>query len=208
MKTSIDAINDFITNTGNDWKQYLDNYFKEDSENPEDINHYIEIFISACREDIMSNNQSNLKTIEKKIDNDLLYKRLQNYLKDSLSTYFAAAPLRTLDITDSGRATEAVKNIFFRAILRFDRDIINEYEKWGFSDLDAMLNFFNMLDGLCAYLIEMNCSRSTIEKFVYNNMRLSKNLSAELATLIDDNFHDLKINYIIDKLKRFDAVES
>lgn len=201
MKSSIEALNELTSRYNDDWKQILDNYLKDDNEVSEDAAEYIEAFLFACKEDMISGKQENWKKLEDKIKNDLLFDNLRNHVKESLSAYYKAAPLRALDAQDAGKASKAVQEIFDRAILRFDIKIIDKYEKCGFPSQNALIDFLNVLDNFCSYMVERNFCCSTIEGYAKLNMRFSSKLCKQIAEIIDENFQQLKINYIIDNLK-------
>lgn len=204
MKTSIDALNDLITRCGDDWKQILDDYFKDNEEISGEVNETIEIFLRAYKEDTISNNQTNLKKIKNMISNDLLYKNLNNYVRDLLSAYYSAAPLRALWAQDAEKASKTVREIFDRAILRFDISIADEYEKYGFSSQEALYDYLNTLDNMCTFIVQKNLHRTSIEWYVKFHLRFSNEMCKKLTDAIDTNLNQLKMNYIIDKLKFMD----
>ena len=201
MKSSIEALNELTSRYDDDWKQILDSYLKGDDEVPEEVREYIEEFLFACKEDMISDKQDNWKKLEDKIKNDLLYDNLRNRVKESLSAYYIAAPLRALDAQDAGKASKAVQEIFERALLRFDTKFIDKYEKCGFSSQDAMIEFLNVMDSFCSYMIERNFCCSTIEVYAKNIMRFSPKLCKQIAEMIDANFRQFQVNYIIDNLR-------
>lgn len=201
MKSSIDALNELISRYDDDWKQILDSYLKGDDEVPEEVREYIEEFLFACKEDMISDKQDNWKMLEDKIKNDLLYDNLRNHVKESLSAYYIAGPLRALDAKDAGKASKAVQEIFERALLRFDIKFLEKYEKCGFSSQDALIEFLNVMDSFCSYMVERNFCCSTIEVYAKNIMRFSPKLCKQIAEIIDANFRQFQVNYIIDSLK-------
>ena len=77
MKTSIDNLKVLIESLGEDWKTKLDMYLKnEDVDLDRKGKNSIEDFLQSCMEEIKDNKVSSLQRVEKKIDNDLLYKNL------------------------------------------------------------------------------------------------------------------------------------
>lgn len=201
MKSSIEALNELTSRYDDDWKQFLDSYLKGDDEVPEEVGEYIEEFLFACKEDMISEKQDNWKKLEGKIKNDLLYDNLRNYVKKSLSAYYIAAPLRALDAQDAGKASKVIQEIFERALLRFDIRFIDKYEKCGFSSQDALIQFLNVMDSFCSYMVERNFCCSTIEGYAKSFLRFSPKLCKQVAESIDNNFRQFQVNYIIDNLK-------
>lgn len=201
MKSSIETLNELTSRYNDIWKQILDSYLKDDEGVPEEAGNYIENFILACREDMISDRQGNWKKLEKRINNDLLYDNLRNYIRKSLSTYYLAAPLRALEARDAEEALKVTQEIFDHAILRFDINVIDKYEKYGFSSQEELADFLNALDSFCSYMVERNFCSSAIEEYAKYNMRFSSKLCRQIAKIIDTNFQQLKINYIVDSLK-------
>lgn len=200
VKSSIETLNELTSRYNDVWKQILDSYIKDD-EVPEEARRYIEDFILACREDMISDRQDNWKKLEERINNDLLYDNLRKHVRDSLSAYYSAAPLRALDTQDAEKASKVVQEIFDHAILRFDIKILDKYEKYGFPSKDSLTEFLNVLDSFCSYMAERNFCCSTIEEYAKHTMRFSSKLCKQIAKIIDTNFQQLKINYIIDNLR-------
>lgn len=201
MKSSIEALNELTSRYNDDWKQLLDNYLKDGNVVPVEVKEYIEEFLFVCREDMISDRQDNWKKLEERIKNDLLYDNLRNHIKESLSAYYMVAPLRALDAQDADRASKVVQEIFNSAILRFDAKIIEKYDSLGFHSQDALIDFLNVLDSFCSYMVEKNFCCSTIEEYARYNMRFSAKLCKQIAGIIDKNFQQFKINYIMDNLK-------
>lgn len=205
MKTTEDSLEVLIEAVGEEWKLTLDNYLKDrGNELPGEIESVVSDFLDDCREIVISNNTRDLKIIEKKINNDLLYRNLYDYIKESLNAYYLAAPLRTLVIKDAKKAEKAVDNIFHQVLLRFNPEILDMPEDYGFVDRDAFINFLNMFDSFCSFIVERNFCYTTIESVVYNTFRFSKKMCTQISRLIDDNFQQIKMNYIIDRLKEYD----
>lgn len=155
MKSSIETLNELISRYNEDWKQILDSYLKDD-EVPEEAREYIEDFLLVCKEDMISEKQEDWKKLEGMIKNDLLYDNLRNHVRESLSAFYVSAPLRTLYAQDAEKASKAIQKIFDCAILRYDIEIIDKYEERGFSSVDALIDFLNVLDGFCSYMVERN----------------------------------------------------
>lgn len=201
MKSSIEALNEITSRYNDSWKQILDSYLKGDDEVPEEVIKYIDEFLFACKEDMISDKQDNWKKLEGKIKNDLLYDNLRKHVKECLSAYYIAAPLRALDAQNAEKASEVVQEIFERALLRFDIKFIKKYEECGFPSKNALIDFLNVMDSFCSYMVERNFCCSTIEGYAKHNMRFSSKLCKQIAEAIDNNFQQFQVNYIIDNLK-------
>lgn len=205
MKKEIRSLNILIEAIGEEWKQTLDSYLKDrEKDFSEETELIISDFLDVCREAIISNNTQDLKLIEKKINNDLLYHNLYNYIKESLNAYYLAAPLRALAVKDAGKTEKVVCDIFNQVILRFNPEILNVPENLGFADQEALISFLNMFDSFCSFIAERNFCYTAIENVVYNTFRFSKKMCTQISKIIDDNFQQIRMNYIIDRLKEFD----
>ncbi len=201
MRTSIDNLKTLIENLGEDWKTKLDVYLKnEDVELDWKGKDSVEDFLQSCMEEIKDNKVSCLQKVEKKIDNDLLYKNLKKYLDDSLWTFYAFAPLRALGAVNFQEACDIMEQVFNRAVLRFHPNITQEYEKYHFDNGKAFTEFLNAQDGLCSYMIGKTMHYEAMLSFVYMQTRLPKELCKKLVDMVDGNFNELRMNYIIERL--------
>ncbi|MCM1087736.1 MAG: hypothetical protein NC419_06235 [Muribaculaceae bacterium] len=201
MKTSTDNLEVLIEILGEDWKTKLDNYLKsEEVELNSKGRECIEDFFESCIEEIKEGRTSNLQKVEKKINNDLLYKNLRNYFDGLLWAFYAFAPIRAVSVVDSEKAHDIIEQIFENAILRYNSDILQNYEKYCFDNGSAFADFLNAQDGLCSFIISKNMHRNTMENFIYMQTQLPKGLCRQMADIIDKNFNNLRMNYIIGKL--------
>lgn len=202
MKKGIEYLELLIENLGEEWKQKLDEYLKDNTEEIlEEDKEILSDFLNVCREDVISNNTNDLHLIEEKMDNNLLYNNMRNFVKESLDVYYLVAPIRSLAVKDEEKAAKLIEEIFDQVILRFNPEIIDKYEDFGFADQDEFLKFLNMFDSFCAFMAEKNYYYTTIEKISYNSFRFPKTVCKQISKIIDSNFQQIKINYIIDKLK-------
>lgn len=201
MKTSNDYLKILIEVLGEEWKQKLNDYLKdEDIELDNKSRNCIEDFLMVCMEEIKDNESSNLQKVEKKINNDLLYKNIRGYLDSLLLPFYAFAPLRTLEVKDYNRAAEVIGQIFQQTILRFNPNIFQDFDKYGFDNGDVFADFLNAQASICSFAVRKNMCYGAIEDFIYSQTRLSRKLCKYMTSLIDNNFDALKINYIIEKI--------
>jgi len=201
MKTSIEHLKDLIEFLGDNWKQELDNFFKEDeiSTDGEAANKIMD-FLEACKEEIIEEKTSSLQKVEKLIDNDLLYKNMYEYIEEMLRPYYVSAPLRTLEVKEPGAAVRAIEVIFERAVLRFDPNIPQRYEELGFANEDIFIDFLNTFNAVCTFVVSKNFCFDAIEDFIFTRTRLPKKVCIRVAEMLDENFNQLKINYIVERL--------
>lgn len=201
MKTSIEYLKDLVDVLGKDWKSKLDSYLKdEEIELNAESKECIENFFLVCIEEIKDNKTSNLQKVEKMIDNELLYKNMKEYLDNLLRSFYAFAPLRALGVKEPDRAGEVMQQVFEQTILRFNPDIVKDYDQYGFDNVGAFAAFLNAQDGICSFLVGKNMYYGMMEDFIYTQTRLPKKLCAQMADLIEHHFEALKLNYIIEKL--------
>lgn len=201
MKTSIDNLKTLIEILGEDWKTKLDSYLKnEEVELERKSRACIEDFFESCMEEVKDNKTADLQKVEKKINNDLLYKNLKNYLDGLLWAFYAFAPLRALGVKDSKKACEIINHIFTQTTLRYNPNILQDYEKYGFDNGSSFADLLNAQDGLCSFMVDKNMHRDAMKDFVYTQTRLPKDLCKQIADIVDSNFNELRMNYIIEKL--------
>lgn len=203
MKTSIECLKELIELLGEEWKQVLADYFNgEEIVVSQDAEDGIVDFLDICMEEIIADKTASLKKVEALIDNDLLYKNIREYVDEMLRPYYASAPLRALDVKDSGAAIEAIEKIFERAILRFDPSLPQRYEELGFANPDAFIDFLVAFDAVCTFIIGKNLCYEAMEDFIFTKTRLPQKVCKRVAELLDVNFSQLKINFIVEKLNK------
>ncbi|MBP3505399.1 MAG: hypothetical protein J6K43_03245 [Lachnospiraceae bacterium] len=186
---------------GEEWKQKLDSYLKdEEVEMDNSSKACISDFLMTYKEEIMDNETAQLQAVEKKINNDLLFKNLKNYMENLLEPYYAFAPLRAFYVKNPDDTLKLMEDMFKQTILRFNHDILQHYSKYGFDNMDAFADFLNVLDSLCTYSVKKNLYCDAIEDLIYSQTRLQKVLCKRITDLIDSNFNTMKLNYIIEKL--------
>ncbi len=206
METSQSYLKKMMEQLGENWKEILDSFFKEDDEQiDDDMENCILSFLDACKEEIIADKPASLQKVEKMIDNDLLYKNIQVYLDKMLQPFYVSAPLRTHAVKDEAAAIRNIEAIFQNAILRFYPNISKQYAKYGFENQDAFINFLNVFDSMCAFTISKSFCREAIEDFIYAQTRLPKKMCKKVAELIDANFLSLQMNYIIERISKRDS---
>ncbi len=205
VEKSVQYLNKLQEIAGEEWKQELDSYLKEEENELSDESEACIIdFLMTYKEEVVENRTTNLQEVEKKINNDLLLKNLKDYLDDLLEPYYAFAPLRILCVKAPNETPGLVEEIFGQTILRYNFDILQEYEKYGFENMQAFGKFLNVLDGICAYVVKRNMYRGAVEDFIYNQTRLPGTLCRKIADLIESNFDSMKLSYIIEKLNQME----
>ena len=204
MKTSNQYLQELIENEGENWKQTLDAFFRGEEDLDSDIEECILNFLNACKEEIIDNKKDSLKKIEKVIDNDLLYKSVRGYVEDMLYPYHASAPLRTCEVKDSEAAVKHIEEIFNHAILRFNPNISQKYSEFGFENEESFIDFLNVFDSMCTFVISRNLHCESIEQFIERKTKLPKKLCTKITELINMNFNQLQLNFIIERLNKME----
>lgn len=205
VEKSINYLNRLQEIVGETWKQELDSYLKEEEDELSDESRDCIVgFLMTYKEEVVENRTTNLQEVEKKINNDLLFKNLKDYLDDLLEPYYAFAPLRIFYVKAPEKTPELIEELFGQTILRYNFDVLQEYEKYGFENIKAFGDFLNALDGICAYVVKRNMYRGAIEDFIYNQTRLPKVLCGKITDLIEANFDSMKLSYIIEKLNQME----
>lgn len=205
VEKSIQYLNNLQEIAGEAWKQELDCYLKdeEDELSDESIGCIVD-FLMIYKEEVVENRTANLQEVKKKINNDLLIKNLKDYVDNLLEPFYAFAPLRVFCVKAPDEAPGLVEEIFGQTVLRYNFDILQEYEKYGFENIQAFGNFLNTLESICAYVVKKNMYSRAIEDFIYNQTRLPMVLCRKLTDLIDANFDSMKLSYIIEKLNQME----
>ena len=130
VEKSIKYLNKLQEIVGEAWKQELDSYLKEEEDELSDESKECIVgFLMTYKEEVVENKTANLQEVEKKINNDLLFKNLKDYLDDLLGPYYAFAPLRIFYVKAQEETLGLIEEMFEQTILRYNFDILQEYEK-------------------------------------------------------------------------------
>ncbi len=203
----MESLNIMIETLGNDWKQKLDYYLKgEEDELDDKSKGCVEDFLMAFLEGVRDNRVSDLQKIEKKIDNELLYKNMSDYVKRLLWVFYAFAPFRSQIVKDPQRARDIITSIFVQNVLRYNPNLLSDFEEYGFENEEVFTNFLNALGSLCGFVVEKNFCRSAIKNFIDAQTGLPQTLCEHVTELIDQNFAVLRQNSIIEKLNQMEGI--
>ena len=199
MKSSSKCLKELIKNEGEDWKKKLSSYLKEEEADVENEELY-SAFIDAYRENSIDNVQSELQSVSREIDNDLLMGELKEYITGILSGYYAAEPIRIMEKKNYEETIEIVNAVFEQCILRLNPKFGSSYEEYGFHMREDFDKVIYLLDSLVRFLVKRNLSKDAMAEVIYVNIRVSKKLCQYIADLTDKNFDKIQMRLIIDKV--------
>lgn len=205
MQNSIEVLNKIIKKIGEDWKKCLDTYLKYESgeidaeEMPQYGGLFVE-FVNAYKEDIIDDKASVMKQMEKKINNDLLFNDLNDYIDKLLEAYNAINPLRVLEVQDYQKAKKLVDFIFDQVIIRLNPNAQEKYADFGLGNKEEFLNVGGVINSLCTFIVLQNLHKDAMPEMIRLNTRLSKDLTEYIAEKTDQNFESLKTQLILKKV--------
>lgn len=201
MKSSLEYLEKIIELYGDNWKKRIDTYLnQEDSDEKDDNESYIEEFLNAYKEVVIENNESEMKKVERIIDNDLLFNDIKVYVENLLNIYYAAESLRVLEVKDSRLAEKLVDSIFEQCIIRLNPAIIAQYKEFEIASEDAFRSLASVLASLGTFSVRNNLYIDEITNVIYRNTRLSKTMCQYISGKIDKNFEQLRLMLIMQKL--------
>lgn len=201
MKTSIEVIDEIIKIKGEEWKKYLNDGLKtEDDGNLSEEMKLFEYFIEAYKEDIYKNNKKVLEQVEKKINNDLLYTDMKEYVDKLMEAYTLIYPLRVLEVRDKEKVLALIDYIFNEGIIRYNPNIEEKYKEYGLEVKEELENILGVLDSISTFVVANNLCKNAIGETIQYNLRLSHELSKYIAEIIDKNFEKLRTIIIVKKL--------
>lgn len=205
MKSSVELLNEIMKEIGEDWKKSLDTYLKQELDEIEageafPYNNLFSEFIDVYKEDVIDNKASILKQIEKIINNDLLLNRLKVYVDKLLEAYHAINPLRVLEVQDHKKAMGLIDYVFEQIVLRYNPDAKERYAEFGLEKEGEFLAVAGVLNSLSTFIVAQNLHREATVEVIRFNTRLSKEISEYVATIMDQNFENLKTKIILEML--------
>lgn len=205
MKSSLEYLEKIIELHGDKWREKLDIYLKQEEDDEkddkkDDNESYIEDFLDAYKEVVIENNESEMKKVEEIINNDLLFHNIKMHVEDMLRVYYAAESLRILQVKDIKLAEKLVDSVFEQCIIRLNPAIIEQYNKFEIASEDAFRSLVSVLASLSSFSVKNNLYIDEIAKVIYRNTRLSKTMCQYISKKIDENFEELRLMLIMQKL--------
>lgn len=201
MKSSLEYLEKIIELYGDNWREKLDTYLKQEEDDEKDDNEsYIEEFLDAYKEVVIESNESEMKKVEEIINNDLLFHNIKIHVEDMLKIYYAAESLRILQVKDIRLAEKLVDSIFEQCIIRLNPAIIAQYKEFEIASEDVFRSLASVLASLSTFSVKNNLYIDEITNVIYRNTRLSKTMCRYISGKIDKNFEQLRLMLIMQKL--------
>lgn len=129
-------------------------------------------------------------------------------VNDCLVYYKALSPIRELSFLDEERAKAFLKDCFENYIIRLDYEVS---ERYGFLEVYNEGNVKRMLsaiDRLTDYYVERLLIKKEVQKDFKEETGISDTVCSYYAELYEDNFQELKLNMILNKLNNLEEMLS
>ena len=200
MRSSLECLQEFIDKNGEEWQKRLSTCMKSDEELSPDERACFQDFVEAYREAVIAGKSDELGAVKKRIANDLLADELREYIDQYLTGFYAAEPLRTLEVKDFDSAKKLADLIFEEKIVRFNPAIYEKYADFGFDAEQTFASVVNVVASLAEFTVEGNLQKKAIEEAVYTNIRITRKLSSYIAEKTDRNSEAIRAGLILRRL--------
>lgn len=134
------------------------------------------------------------------ISEDKIISILKKQVDISMIYYKMLQPIRKMSFQDGERAKAMIEDIFSNYILRLDYAVFDRYKYLDDNSENSIKKLFSALDRLTDYYVE----HLFVQKQVQNDFKMETGISEEVcafyAQLYEENFKELKVNLIMNKL--------
>ncbi len=118
--------------------------------------------------------------------------------------YNAMKPVRILEKSNSRLCEDFLKDVMENYVCRWSIDCSQRFHDYNFSDSDEMQNAMKSLVMLSNFYVGKAFSSEMIREHFYSETGLSKYISDYYAGLLNNNYQDIKLNLILQKIESLD----
>lgn len=124
---------------------------------------------------------------------------LEEWVENALQGYRGFEPIRTLSVEDDETARNFFRAAFDNYVLRFDPKFVEKYCTYRL-DRDSMAMVLRLLDSITDFYISSHMTRIAIREDFEEETGLNDELCDFYASLVDENYELLLMNYITENL--------
>lgn len=143
-----------------------------------------------------------IKSITETLFNDNeLVEKLNIFLAENTEDYINCNLVRELYKKDSILTKDLLSDIFNNTILRTKSVQEEKLKYFGITSLENYKDIAISMRNVVNFCVQKRFVKEESEEFINYILGLDKELCEHLATLIEDNFLELKLNFIMDMLQ-------
>lgn len=143
-----------------------------------------------------------IESITKTLFNDsVLVEKLNNFLAENTGDYINCNLVRKLYKKDPILTKDLLSDIFKNKILRTKSVQEEKLQYFGITSLENYKDIAISMRNVVTFCVQKRFVKEESEEFINYILGLDEELCEHLATLIEDNFLDLKLNFIMDILQ-------
>ena len=155
------------------------------------------IIVSELRELLKKNEKSSiLSQLEERIGDPDIAEIFVNYAFNSLKAYFVMEPVRQMD---QDKTVSFFTFLFKNYILRYNQNFAASGSQFGLEET-VIEEIAKYMDFLVSYYIMNHYIRRSILEDFGDETGVEGEEAEAFADLIEENYHALQLNWIIDKL--------
>lgn len=122
-------------------------------------------------------------------------------IENSLKIYFSFSCLRKIQEKQSEQVKTVLDYVFENAILYYDPQFMNEYEKYNCKSKIDFLNVAKALNALVSFYLNRHFSSKNMLKDLEEETGLNAELCSYIVNIIMEDYQKLQLNFIIDSLQ-------
>lgn len=131
---------------------------------------------------------------------------IERWLENALQGYRGFGPVRALAAVDEESARNLLRTAFDNYVLRYDQKIIEKYPAYKL-DREEMVRVLRLLDSITDFYVLSHMTKIAIREDFEDETGLNDELCDFYASLVDENYGLLLMNYIAESLANIQRKE-
>lgn len=165
-------------------------------------------FVFAVKELCIEQEKNAEEILKEVISENQVISILQNQVDISMVYYKMLRPIQKLSYQNEDLAKTIIKDIFENYILRLDYEIYERYKYLDEGYENGTNRIFSALDRLTDYYTEHLLVQKEVQIDFKEETGIAEEVCAYYAQLYEENFKELKMNLILNKLNDLENVLS
>lgn len=131
---------------------------------------------------------------------------LEKWVDNALKIYRGFEPIRTLAVKNKETVQNFLRAAFDNYVLRYDPQFVEKYCTYGLNR-DKMIRVLQLLDSITDFYIASHMTRIAVREDFKEETGLNDELCDFYASLVDENYELLLMNYIAGNLANMQRKE-
>lgn len=163
-------------------------------------------FLTAIKAASKTNNELPIEVINLLQPEKDLLDWLEKWVDNALQGYRGFEPIRALAVKNEETVRNFLRAAFDNYVLRYDPQFVEKYCTYGLNR-DKMIRVLQLLDSITDFYIASHMTRIAVREDFKEETGLNDELCDFYASLVDENYELLLMNYIAGNLANMQRKE-